>query len=59
MCEYIKKLFNFLFNNYPSYNVDENIKYKDKFICPICSCNMLNTVCYEIECENFRQKILL
>ncbi len=63
MCEYIKHLLNLLWikyleKNYLDYETQNTIFYNDNFICPICSCNMSNTICYESECVNFGQKIL-
>lgn len=58
MCQYIKFLLNLLSINYYYDNTNLYIKCKEKFICSICSCNLSNTICYELECDNYGQKIL-
>jgi hypothetical protein len=37
---------------------ENNINLKPYFICPICSYNISNTMCYEIGCINYGQQIL-
>ena len=38
---------------------ENNINLNPNFICPICSYNISNTRCYEIECVNYSQQILV
>lgn len=48
-------------NDTPDNNNDDICKEEDSianYICPICSYNMRNTRCYELECVNYGRDIL-
>lgn len=70
MFEFLNNIYYFLQFNY----IFDNSKEKEScnkinlltsasrsrynFVCPICSYNLSNTRCYELECANYGQEIL-